>query len=252
MDEQDPPKKDSSGISLEELPDAPPSNPVQEASTTKLNARKAEAKFKKKQADDPRIAGLAKLSNEDKVLAMTRLYEFDRKEPRFDMLVFCLIPVALKYGKVFPFLEKTFLSNPDDFNILGGMMASSIATAGTVFRFAELISAALIFFFPPLQTTRHHFVVGFEGVDVPLRLRVKNVEENNRVKIRWEQIGRVVYVNGPVPGLELENYSRQSLGQMRWDLRRSDKKTLLKLLLRYVGEKHPLRVYVERELGNEE
>jgi hypothetical protein len=252
MDQQDPPKKDPSGITLAELPDAPPSNPLQEASAAKLNARKAEVKYRKKQEDDPRIAGLAKLSSEEKVLAMTRLYEFDRKEPRFDKLVLCLLPVAIKYGKLFPYLEKTFVGNPDDFNILGGVMASSIATAATLFRFAELISAGLLFLFPPLQTTRHHFVVGFEGIDVPLRLWVKNVAENHREKIRWEQIGRVVYVDGPVPGLDLENFSRKSLGQMRWDLRRSDKETLLKLLRRYVGEKHPLRAYVERELGHEE
>ncbi len=252
MDQQDPPNKAPSGISLEELPDAPAVNPTQDASTAKLNAHKAEAKFKKKQADDPRIAGLAKLTNEEKVLAMTRLYEFDRKEPRFDKLVLCLIPVAIKYGQLFPYMQKTLLGNAGDFNIVGAILADSIGTAASIFRFAELISAGLIFFFPPLQTTRYHFVVGFEGVDVPLRLRVKNVEENNREKIRWEQIGRVVYVEGPVPGLDLENHSRQSLGQMRWDLRRSDKKTLLKLLRRYVGDKHPLRVYVERELGDEE
>jgi hypothetical protein len=252
MDQQDPPSKDPSGITLSELPDAPSANPVKESSTAKLNARKAEAKFQKKQADDPRIAGLAKLTNEEKVLAMTRLYEFDRKEPRFDKLVLCLIPVAIKYGQLFPFMQKTLLGNASDFNIVGTILADSISTFASIFRFAELISAGLIFFFPPLQTTRYHFVVGFEGVDVPLRLRVKNMEENNRTKIRWEQIGRVVYVEGPVPGLDLENYSRQSLGQMRWDLRRSDKETLLKLLRRYVGDKHPLRVYVERELGNEE
>lgn len=243
MDQSDPPKKDPSGISLEELPDAPLPHPSQAVTA---------AKHKKKQTEDPRIAGLAKLSNEEKVLAMTRLYEFDRKEPRFDKLVLCLIPVAIKYGQLFPYLEKTFVGNPDDFNVIGGIMASSLATAATIFRFSELISAGLIFFFPPLQTTRHHFVVGFEGIDVPMRLRVKNIQENNRVKIRWEQIGRVVYTEGAVVGLDLENHSRQSLGQMRWDLRRSDKKTLLKLLRRYVGEKHPLRVYVERELGNEE
>lgn len=243
MDQSDPPKKDPSGISLEELPDTPLPHPSQAVTALK---------HKKKQAEDPRVAGLAKLSNEEKVLAMTRLYEFDRKEPRFDKLVLCLIPVAIKYGQLFPYLEKTFIGNPDDFNVLGGIMASSLATAGTIFRFAELISAGLIFLFPPLQTTRHHFVMGFEGIDVPMRLRVKNIQENNRVKIRWEQIGRVVYTEGAVAGLDLENHSRQSLGQMRWDLRRSDKKTLLKLLRRYVGEKHPLRVYVERELGNEE
>jgi|GEM_PF-4958241 len=243
MDHSDPSKKDPSGISLEELPDVPSPRPSQAV---------AAIKHKKKQAEDPRIAGLAKLSNEEKVLAMTKLYEFDRKEPRFDKLLICLVPVAIKYGQVFPFLEKTLIGNSDDFNIIGGIMASSLATAATIFRFAELISAGLIFLFPPLQTTRHHFVVGFEGIDVPMRLRVKNVEENNRVKIRWEQIGRVVYTEGAIEGLDLENHSRQSLGQMRWDLRRSDKKTLLKLLRRYVGEKHPLRVYVERELGNEE
>lgn len=252
MDQQDPPTKDPSGISLEELPDEAPPNPKEEAAAAKLNAHKAAVKFKKTQADDPRIAGLAKLSNEDKVLAMTRLYEFDRKEPRFDKLVLCLIPIAIKYANVIPTLEKMFLGNPDDFNILGGMMASSIAMATQVFRYAELISAGLIFLFPPLQTTRHHFVVGFEGIDVPLRLWAKNLAENHREKIRWEQIGRVVFVDGPVPGLSLENFSRQSLGQMRWDLRRSDKETLLKLLRRYLGEKHPLRAYVERELGYEE
>ena len=252
MDQQDPPKKDSSGITLAELPDAPAVNPIKDASTAKLNAQKAEAKFKKKQADDPRIAGLAKLTNEEKVLAMTRLYEFDRKEPRFDMLVLCLIPVAIKYGQLFTFMQTTLLGTAGDFNIMGAIMADSIGTFASIFRFAELISAGLIFLFPPLQTTRHHFVVGFEGIDVPRRLRVKNVEENNRTKIPWEQIGRVVYCEGPVPGLDLENHSRQSLGQMRWDLRRRDKETLLKLLRRYVGDKHPLRVYVERELGDEE
>ena len=243
MDQSDPPKKDPSGISLEELPDVPSANPAQKIPTTK---------YIKKQTEDPRIAGLAKLSNDEKVLAMTRLYEFDRKEPRFDKLVLCLVPVMIKYGGLFPFLEKTLLGNPDDFNVVGAVLASALGTGAIIFRYAELISAGLVFLFPPLQTTRHHFVVGFEGVDVPLRLRVKNVEQNHRVKLKWEQIGRVVYVDGAVPGLDLENHSKQSLGQMRWDLRRSDKKTLLKLLRRYVGEKHPLRLYVERELGDEE
>ena len=118
----------------------------------------------------------------------------------------------------------------------------------TIFRFAEVISAGLMFLFPPLRSTRQRFVVSFEGLDLPLKLRLRPKDGESRVKLRWEQIGEVVAVDSIVRGLEIRNHSHQSLGEMRWDLSKKDKKTVLKLLRRYVAEKHPLRRYVEQEL----
>ncbi len=242
MAERDPSSGEKpAGISLDELPD-------QHANDA---APAASAKRKKKPAVDPRLNILARLNDEEKVLAMTRWHEFDRKEPRFDKLLLTLIPVGMKYGGFFPFV-RTLLKGFGDANIMGAMMMSMVANVESVFQYAELISAALIFIFPPIQATRLRFLLGFEGVDIPRKLRTKGAEVADRVRVKWDQIGGVEPSEGPVAGLEILNHSRMSLGQLRWDLKLDDKYVVLKLLQRFTSEEHPLRRYVEQELDREE
>lgn len=249
MTPSDDQKKATEGISLDELADAG----VESESKAHIEAFKLKKKMEKKLAEDPRAQTLAKLSQEEKLMMMSRQYEFDRKEPRFELLLLCLLPVALKYLKVFPAIAEMLEKNSGVEQMMVILMLKIVLMAATIFKFAELISAGLIFLFPPLQATRQRFLVTFEGLDLPVKLRVKPGHPYDRVKVNWSQIGEVVPAkSGPYKGLEIRNFSHQCIGEMRWDLWDKDKRVLLKLLTRYVGDKHPLRVYIERELGREE
>lgn len=241
MDERDSSQRDApAGISLDELPDA--------TQGAQLAPRRV---LRRAKGVDPRAQGLEGLSHEQKLLAMTRWYEFDRKEPLFGRLILALVPTALKYGGFFPFL-KQLLAQRGDLNIISAMSFTMVENLEFVFQYSELLSAGLIFLFPPLGSTRLRFLLGFEGLDMPRQLRVKGVPNVERVRIKWEQIAKVVPFQGPTEGLEIQGHSKNPLGQLRWDLRQRDKLVVLKLLRRFTAEDHPLRRHVERELANEE
>ncbi|MBY0517916.1 MAG: hypothetical protein K2P81_13485 [Bacteriovoracaceae bacterium] len=252
MEPSDPNDSPSSGISLEELPDDTPLKEGELEVKQKIEAFKAKKRWEKTQQEDPRAARLEKLSVEEKVLAMSRQYEFDRKEPRYEILILCLLPVAMKYGQVFPRIIELVETSGGDFNVAAALFLKVLETSAIIFKFAELISAGLIFMFPPLSTTRERFLLTYDGLDTPFSLRLKPGQEERRQKIRWDQIGGVKSFDGAVKGIQLTGHSKQVLGELRWDLWRKDKVAFLKLLRKHVGEKHPLRRFVEQELGHEE
>jgi hypothetical protein len=252
MEPSDPNDSSASGISLEELPDETPLKEGELEARQKIEGFKAKKRWEKTQQEDPRASRLEKLSNEEKVLAMSRQYEFDRKEPRYEILFLCLIPVAIKYGEVIPQIIALVAKSGGDFNVTGAIFSKALEAFGLVFKFAELISAGLLFLFPPLRSTRESFLLTYDGLVAPFSLRLKPSEEDRRQKIRWEQIASVKLIEGVVRGIQVAGHSKQVLGELRWDLWRRDKIAFLKLLRKHVGEKHPLRRFVEQELSYEE
>lgn len=242
-------KKNSSGISLSDLPEEDLSLTAQDAITRKIESIRNKKKIEAVSKLDERSKTLSSLGDEEKLKVMTQVYEFDKKNPRFELLFIYFIPIILKYSGFFSFFNKVLRQPENDAVFVVGPALAMLDIFHSVAQYSELIAIFFIVIKPPIQSTRLRFLLNFEGLDVPTKLRFKVTDSNLRRKVKWAQISSVEFNEEFIPGIKLLDEENQILGVVRWDLWRKDKKTLLRLLKKYVGDKHPLRKFVENELG---
>lgn len=241
--------KDSSddGISLHELPTEDPSKAEEEAARRRINAFKDKKKFELLEAQDVRARHLAKLPQEAKLEQMSKVYEFDKKEPRFELMFLYSLPVVIKHAGLYDQMVKYLLQQRSDVNFLLDVFISIFANLSGVIGYAELVSLALLILLPPLRSTPMRFIINFEGIDLPQRLRIKSTDLHQRRRIKWSQIHSVRMNNDYIVALELFDNKGEPLGMLRWDLWKRDKKSFEKIISKYIGEKHPLRKFINED-----
>lgn len=236
--------KPSLGISLEDLPSEDLLKESEEAAKRRIEAFKAKKTFEHDQKKDARIESLSHLDNEEKLSLMSKVYEFDKKEPRFELLFLYSLPVVIKHLGLFDQLLKYMASQRSDLNILLDIFLNSFQHLHFLFRLSEILFVAFIFIKPPLRSTPLRFLLSFEGIELPKKLRIRSTDSEQRRKIKWNQIHSARLNDEYILALEVFDEKNESLGMLRWDLWKKDKKIFSKILAKYVSEKHPLRIFV--------
>lgn len=234
----------SDGISLDELPTEDPLKAEEEAGLRRINAFKDKKKFEQLQAQDVRALQLAGLPPELKLRQMSKVFEFDKREPRYELLALYLLPLIIKYASLYDELMKYMLRQRSEVNFLLDMLVSVLGHAAPILHYAELLVVFLFFVKPPLRSTPLRFIINFEGIDLPQRLRIKSTDLHQRRRIKWSQIHSVQLNTDYLDALELFDLKGDSLGMLRWDLWKKDKVAFEKITSQYIGEKHPLRKFL--------
>lgn len=243
-------KKPSSGISLADLPDEPPPAAERESRIQQtLSTRKARRALEKELKSDPRGERLKSLSDEQKLLAMTKRYQFGKKQISWGLVALYSLPLFAKHLGVVPRVSKFFVGG-GEFNVLGAVGLRILSEVPAILAYAELFVALLLVVKLPLRWRRDFFVVAFDGIEVPLKVKLRPAEPEARAFARWGAIERVRFVDAPLGSfLELRSGSDELLGQLLWNLSHNDKKLFLQLLRLLVAQQHPLRHWVEQELA---
>lgn len=243
-------KKASSGISLADLPDEPPPAAETESQIQQtISALKARRALERELKRDPRGERLKSLSDEQKLLTMTKRYQFGKKQISWGLVVLYALPVLAKYLGLVPWLMKFFVGG-SEYNVLGAVGLQILSQVPELLGYAELMVAALLVIKFPLRWRRDFFVVMFDGIEVPLKVKLRPAEPEARGLVRWGAMERVRFVDAPLGSfLELRSGSDELLGQLLWNLSHNDKKLFYQLLRLLVGPQHPLRHWVEQELA---
>ncbi len=236
----------SVGISLDDLPTEDPLKAEEEAARRRINAFKDKKKFEQLQAQDVRVRHLAGLPPEVQLEKMSKIYEFDKKEPRFELILLYLLPLLIKYTGLYEELMKYLLKQSSEINFLLDMLIGFLGNLHLLINYAELFVVFLFFIKMPLRSTPMRFTITFEGIDLPHKLRIKSTDLNQRRRIKWSQIQSVRLNRDYIEALELFDQKSESLGMLRWDLWKKDKKSFEKIVSKYIGEKHPLRLYLHQ------
>ncbi len=239
-------------LSLEEFPDAEEVPEGEEALRLRAQAHKARKTLERELGRDPRATLLKPLSDEAKLREMTKRYDFDRKRLDLVLLGLYFIPVLLKYTRALPFLQQQLIGQDrEGFNVLGHLLASALGALAPHIWLAEIYTAGLLFLRMPLRVGAERFVVGFDGVEVPERLRPPPGVALARRFVRWSEIRRATVVRAPDLLIRIAGEDQRVFGELRWNLWERDKKVFHKLLCQFTAADHPLRVLVEQELGHE-
>ncbi|MFP5459276.1 MAG: hypothetical protein ACLGG7_11135 [Bacteriovoracia bacterium] len=243
-------KKASSGISLADLPDAPPVEAASESLIQqKISTLKARRALEKELRSDPRGQRLKHLSDEQKLLAMTKRYQFGKKQISWGLVALYALPVLLKHLQVVPQIMQ-LIDPRDAYNIVGAVALRMLAQGQGILEYAELLVAALFIVKLPLRWRRDFFVVAFDGIEVPVEVKPRPGVPEARAFVRWAAMEQVRLVDAPlVSFLELRTGSGEILGQLLWNLSHNDKKLFHQILRLLVAEQHPLRHWVEQELA---
>jgi len=238
--------EDEPGISLDDLPDSS-SEPAIQTELRQRRARSSAEVLQTKTAQDSRRQYLGGLSDEKKVNALTARHVFDRRLFVWWKALLCFIPVAFRHLEVIPRMQ-TILVAGGEFNIMGQLLSGVFDPLLLVMPFAEFVTLGLLILWPPLKQSPNFFSIGFDGIDAPQRFGALDAQGVQRVRLKWNSIksAQLVEVRDC---LRLFNGDNAVLAELRWDLSRRDKKTLLKLLRQMNNEEHPLRALVEREVG---
>lgn len=245
----EPDDKTPPGISLEELPDAAPAGDAEAAIQEKLAALRARRALETELRADPRGPRLKHLSDEQKLLAMTRRYQFGRKEIAWGLVALYALPVLLKHLQAIPRLVPLFQTG-DAFNVLGGVVVGALGNLQALLGYAELIVAGLVVVKPPLRWRRDYFVVTFDGLELPRAVRLRAAQPEERVTVRWADVARVeLREDAGVSFLELRRGSGELVGHLLWNLSHNERKLFYQLLCQMVPEQHPLRLWAEQERG---
>lgn len=243
-------KKASSGISLADLPDTPPAMAEGESLIQqKISTLKARRALEKELRSDPRGQRLKNMTDEQKLIAMTKRYQFGKKQISWGLVALYSVPVLAKHLGLAPRLMPLFVGG-NEFNLLGGLALRFLTSFQGWVSYAELLVVGLLIVKLPLRWRRDFFVVAFDGIEVPVKAKLRPGEPESRVFVRWSAMEKVRFVDAPlVSFLELRTGSGEILGQLLWNLSHNDKKLFLQILRLLVAEQHPLRHWVEQELA---
>ncbi len=236
--------KSAVGISLDELPTEDPLKADEEAARRRINAFKDKKKFEQAQALDVRARTLAGLPPETQLEQMNKVYEFDKKEPRFELLFLYLSPLLIKHLGLYQQFMTFMLKQTNENNFILDVLISFLGNLGFLVNFSEVLFVVLFLFKAPFRSTHMRFIINFEGIDLPHKLRIKSTDPHQRRRIKWSQISSVKLNTDFIHAIELFNDKSESLGMLRWDLWKRDKKSFEKIVSKYIGDKHPLRLFV--------
>lgn len=239
-------------LSLGDLPDAEAVSEREQAQRARVAAHKARKTLARELAKDPRARLLEQLNAEEKLKKMTKRYDFDRKQLDLVLVAVYFIPVILKYTGALPFIQRQLIGTDEDgFNVLGHSLAAALGIIAPHIWLAEIYTAGLLFLRMPLKVGPEKFVVGFDGIEVPEKLRPAPGAPFVRRFVRWSDIRGALLVAGNPPAVRILGVGGKAFGELRWNLWAKDKKVFHKLLCQYTPADHPLRVLVERECGDE-
>jgi hypothetical protein len=224
-------------IKLEELPDS-----GSEPETVALLPKKI------KTSPEPRLENLKMLTDSEKVEALAQLWHFDQKKPRWTWLFILLALFALEKSKVLSdfHAKKIKVEKPSD-------RIGSIVFDNPEVEFLmkhPLVFALLIpVFFKLRRSPDDYFEITFQGIHAVKTLDVPPFHKHLRVKMKWDEINQVkkVIVKGREV-IELSNINGPE-AQLIWDIDEIKKRVVKQVLMNLVSNKHPMRIFIEKEVA---
>lgn len=227
-------------FSLDELPDEG-SVPV---------PKPPQKKIRTKEELDPRLKSLKDVTTPQKVEVMLQRWYFDEPVRNYNWVFYVAFLGILEFLPGYQmYLNELDLMNHNFFNVGGNMVRGFTIYLEGIIRHPAILILLTPLFFRFSRPSEYAFELSFDGINtVKKYLPVGSKELISRVLVKWKEIDRVEKKTfGDKEILRLFSIDGH-IADIIWYID-TDKKRAIKLLLQgMVISKHPLRVFLEKEL----
>lgn len=227
-------------FSLDELPDEG-SVPVPKPQPKKIRT---------KEELDPRLKSLKEVTNPQKVEVMLQRWYFDEPVRNYNWVFYVAILGILEFLPGYQmYMSELDLMNHNFFDVGGNMVRGFTIYLEGIIRHPAILIILTPLFFRFSRPSEYAFELSFDGINtVKKYLPVGSKELISRVLVKWKEIDRVEKkMFGEKEILRLFSIDGH-IADIIWYID-TEKKRAIKLLLQgMVISKHPLRVFLEKEL----
>lgn len=197
-------------------------------------------KRKKKSPQEPRIVNIKKLSDIDKKDALSVIWRFDKPKLKWGWIVALLVLIVLQNYRYFLPVR---IGERDEFAEFGSFLYDLINVMDYVFFLVILFP----FIFKFEETEELFFEINFNGISAVENIRTHTAGAK-RVFLRWDEILSVKKKSvGRREVLEIHS-AKGPEAQLIWDIANVKKKVVKQILRGLINDKHPLRIFIEKEV----
>lgn len=206
-------------------------------------------KIKEKQ--DPRVTGVNKLSEEDKLNLLSVRWSYDRQIYHLEWVIYIAAIMALQYENIFSGVAESFRPKSDDSLGAFGLL---IADFFLVLPYYILSHPAIFVLLTPFlfkfkSPSPFGFTITFDGLETVKNLNLIDGKNSERVRIKWSEITRLEKsVENRRTVLILYGHESR-IGLIIWDIKMVEKKSIEIILKGLIPANHPLRKFIEKDIS---
>lgn len=204
-------------------------------------------KFKKTQAD-PRLKKLKKLDPAERDKTLSDRWFFDNPSRRWGWLIALLALIVLEVlSHQEPFSVAKIRESDED---LGDILALAFdfIPLETLLQHPLFLAFLIPLFFKHTKPEGLFFELNFEGLNAPDRINDAAIAIPARVFLKWSDITAVKKVRvNKREVLEIHS-AKGPAAHLIWDIDDVKKKVIQQVLTDLVADKHPLRVFLEKDI----
>lgn len=201
----------------------------------------------KKKVPDPRIEKLKNLNDSEREEVLSERWIFDKKKRKWGWLVVLVLLFALSKSKILTdyHASKVRVAIPADPIFTSLLVQSEVEF---MMKYPFILAIFIPFFFKFKGSTDDSFELTFSGITTVKTIHGAVFEAPTRVKLKWDDIKAVqkIQVKGRYV-LEIHN-SQGPAAELIWDIDEIKKKVVKQVLINLVSIKHPLRIFIEKEV----
>ena len=198
-------------------------------------------KRKPKTPVDPRLLNMKNFSDAEKREALSQRWHFEKPQMNYGWLI--ALSALLILEKRDYFWEPTVKPSGDGFSTL----IMDFLNPGPLLEHPLYLAILIPLFFKFTRPDAHFFELNFGGIS-----SVKNIEyvgsEPNRIFVKWGDISSVQKILVRKREVLEIHDAKGPVGQLIWDIDGVKKKVIKQVLRGLVPDKHPMRIFIEKEV----
>ena len=202
--------------------------------------------LKKKHAE-PRLENLKKMNASEMDEALSDRWHFDKNKRKWGWLIFLFLLMGLQKSKYLLDYQQKIIRIEKPADRLSALIFDNSESEFLV-RYPLIFAIFIPIIFKFKESSKDHFEITFTGINAVKTIDITAFTSPKRVKMKWDEIKEVkkITVKGR-PVLEL--YHNLGPGaQLIWDIDEIKKKVVKQVLANLVSVKHPLRIFIEKEV----
>ena len=225
---------------LDELPDKGSSH---------LNEAPKIPKLKVK--EDPRVVGIGKLTEEEKLKHLSVSWRYDKKIYHFEWVLYVAVLIVLEYEKIFSGVAESLRPKTEDGL---GAIGFAIADFFLVIPFYLVSHPSIFALLTPLlfkfrSSSPFGFMVTYDGLETVKNLNLIDGKNPDKVKIKWAEIVRVEKGIENKRNVLILHGHELRLGLIIWDIKKYEKQSIEIILKGLIPATHPFRKFIEKDIS---
>jgi hypothetical protein len=202
-------------------------------------------------SEDPRLKEAKNLTEEEKLLFLSKRWSYDRPLYHFDWLIYVLLLSVIEYKDFLSGVAQSLRPQTSDeiLNVGLSFFDLPIVIAQSVLAHPSIFVLLTPFFFKLKSASPYGFIVTFDGLETVKSFNLVDGQTPERINIKWSEIVRIEKARLNKRSVLLLHGHDFRIGLLIWDLNKHQKKSIELILKGLVPAAHPLRKFIEKDIA---